>query len=329
MHGDHIFGLPPMLLALQIASIGAKDTRQVDVYGPVGLYNFIAASISLSCSELKKLSVHVHELVGGTMRSSRYAANRNSFPEFGSRGLIKKELHQNKDGTWTIEEPLEITTPELAAKHNSQPKGLSIKAAELHHVPQLQCFGYTIQEPTTLPRKIDAAKAAALGVVAYANKNFSLLKSGFPVKDKEGIRTIYPEEVLVDERRRPRKITVLGDCCMVPPVMQELAMDSDVLVHEATNSKDDENGRKALSGGHSSASQAALFANKVRAKVLLLNHLGSKIDVYPGMRECIKEAMREITGPTKVQLCFDHLELCVPRQGFDFEKADSVKQEHS
>lgn len=295
------------------------------MYGPVGIYNYIAASINLSCSELKKLIVHVHELVGGTMRSSRYAANRNSFAEFGNRGLVRKELHQNKDGTWILEEPLEITTPELAAKHNSQPQGLFIRAAELHHVPQLQCFGYTVQEPNTLPRKIDATKAAALGVVADGKKNFSLLKSGFPVIDKDGDRTIYPEEVLVDERRRPRKITVLGDCCMVPPAMQELAMDSDVLVHEATNSKDDETGKKGLIGGHSSASQAALFANKVRAKVLLLNHLGTRIDVYPGMRECIKEAIREITGPTKVQLCFDHMELCIPRKGFDFaEKTDSV-----
>jgi hypothetical protein len=82
MHGDHVFGLPGFLLNVQVSSLNANKVHTVEIYGPVGLYNFIATALSLTNTELRKLTVEVYELQGGTQRSMRSAANRKTFPEF-------------------------------------------------------------------------------------------------------------------------------------------------------------------------------------------------------------------------------------------------------
>lgn len=82
MHGDHVFGLPGLLLNMQVSGLHANKQRSIEIYGPVGLYNYIATVLSLTGTELRKLSVEVYELQGGTQRSMRYAGNRKTFPEF-------------------------------------------------------------------------------------------------------------------------------------------------------------------------------------------------------------------------------------------------------
>jgi Metallo-beta-lactamase superfamily len=82
MHGDHVFGLPGLLLNMQVAGLNANKQRAVEIYGPVGLYNYIATALTLTNTELRRLNVQVFELQGGTQRSMRYAGNRKSFPEF-------------------------------------------------------------------------------------------------------------------------------------------------------------------------------------------------------------------------------------------------------
>jgi ribonuclease BN (tRNA processing enzyme) len=216
-------------------------------------------------------------------------------------------------------EPVEITTPELASTMYSEPTGFSVKAAEIHHIPELQCFGYTFQEPMTQPRPLNIDEARKLGV--STSDSFRLLKSGFSVMNDDKSRLVHPDEVC-GQAHRPRKITVLGDCSLVPPAMEGLAMKSDVLVHEATLSLQD-SGKKATMGGHSTAAQAAIFANKVKAQVLILNHLPKTLNTYVKCKEWLNEAETRIRGPTRVQLGYDHFELLIPRNGFNFNEVEA------
>lgn len=315
MHGDHIFGLPSVLLSLQVANLHVKEKRTLEIYGPVGLFNYIAASMALSATEMRKLRITVFELMGGTQRSGRHLSNRKHYQEFTHFGVFRKTIPQNKDGTWTLVEATEITTRELAIKHNSRPKGLSVKAAEIHHVPNIQCFGFTFLEPDTQERSINIEKAQELGVAD--RDSIRLLKSNFSVVLPDG-KEVHPDQVC-GGAYKPRKVTILGDCCVVPPAMERLAMDSEVLVHEATLSETDK-GRKVTVGGHSTAAEAAAFASKVRANVLLLNHLPRRADSYKGINETYNEAKRGIKGHTQAQIAYDHLELLVPRGGFGFRE---------
>ena len=282
------------------------------MYGPVGIYNFIAMTLSLSASELTWLNVQVFELQGGSKRWQHPGTTR-TYTEFRHRGLERKSIPQNEDGTWTISKPLEIDSEEDVLKsRSSDPEGEYISAAEVHHVPKLQCFGYVVREPMTQPWRIDKDKAIAAGV--RPGKKFKLLKSGFPVMSDDGSREVQPSEVLVGERTPARSLAILGDCYNVPGPMRELCEKVDVLVHEATFLEAD-HGAKVDNGGHSTAAQAARVASAVQAKCLFVNHIASGSVYRSAEREIVNEAESAVTGSTLVQLSYDHMELQLPRSG--------------
>jgi len=325
MHGDHIFGLPGLLLGLQMVvkartppkrkwnrNSRPEEKMLVQIYGPVGLYNFIATSLSLSSTELKHLTVEVHEFQGGSLRLKHPGAIRN-YGEFRHQGLVRKGVPQNDDGTWTVSEATEILTPEDAERYNSDPHGVYVTAAELHHVPKLQCFGYVVREPTTQPRSLDVDSAIALGV--KPGEKYKILKSGFPVMSDDDSREVQPDEVLVGETPTPRSLALFGDCCGVPGRMRELCRGVDVLVHEATI-KGTDTGNRVDFGGHSTPAMAGRVADEVNAKVLVLNHLSPTSRFRAAERALAREAEQCISGRTKVQVAYDHLELLVPRSGF-------------
>ena len=216
---------------------------------------------------------------------------------------------------------MEITTPELATQMVSQPTGFSVKAAEIHHIPELQCFGYTFHEPLSQPRPLNVDAARKLGI--SNSSSFRMLKSGFSVMNDDKSRLVHPDEVC-GQANRPRKITILGDCSLVPPAMEGLAAKSDLLVHEATLSIND-TGKKVMTGGHSTAAQAAIFANKVKAQVLVLNHLPKTLNTYVKCKEWLHESESRIRGPTRIQLGYDHLEIMIPRNGFNFNDMEATK----
>jgi ribonuclease BN (tRNA processing enzyme) len=320
------------------------------VYGPVGLYNFIAASLSLSCAELNSLNVEVYELRGGSRRKWVHPGTIQNYPEFKNRGLFRKSIPQNKDGTWTLQRAEEITSPEEAEQSSSNSptddRGLYVHAAQVSHVPALQCFGYVVQEPLSMPQRVDVERAMAAGV--KPGRKYRLLKAGFAVPSDDGSRRVHPKDVIVDGQPTiSRKFALLGDCCGVPAPMAELCRDADVLVHEATLLQTGkffvcrllntlytfsdvpltylvyilyffpDEGRKVERGGHSSASMAGVYADYVNAKVVALNHISPKNRENASI--VIEEATTAIKGgTTRVQLSYDFLELFVPRTGFPF-----------
>jgi hypothetical protein len=57
--------------------------------------------------------------------------------------------------------------------------------------------------------------------------------------------------------------------------------------------------------------------------VLILNHLPKTLNTYVKCKEWLLEAESRIRGPTKVQLGYDHLEICIPRNGFNFNDIEA------
>merc|ERR1712238_140449 len=101
LHGDHIFGLPGVLLSLQTSYMQhINETKQkkrgntqhnnnnkeeeeqqqptVKIYGPPGLFNYIASSITLGCTKMHTLNVEVYELMGGRVRKSTSPPRTNT-----------------------------------------------------------------------------------------------------------------------------------------------------------------------------------------------------------------------------------------------------------
>jgi ribonuclease Z len=242
-----------------------------------------------------------------------------SYPEFRNRGLHRHSIPQEKDGTWIIETPIEITSPELARRYNSAPTGRYVKAAQVMHVPKLQCFGYVVQEPFTQPHKIDADKARAAGVTA--GKSYSELKAGFAVLSDDGTRLVKPEEVLRTDLPPlvPRKLAILGDCCAVPGPMSDLCRDADVLIHEATFLESDR-GDKVNFGGHSTAAMAAEVARRVGAKTLLMNHISPSIKDISAEARIVEEAKGIASQHgVRVQMAYDFMDFMIPRHGFPWQ----------
>mmetsp|Transcript_23424 Transcript_23424/g.49705 ORF Transcript_23424/g.49705 Transcript_23424/m.49705 type:complete len:276 (+) Transcript_23424:126-953(+) len=110
MHGDHVFGLVPLILKIQSAAKAQLDEslaarrrgrgRRVldrlpllEIYGPPGLYNFINMSIALSCSKINYLDMHIIELVGGrnglgpTALSRKKSVFLQRYPEIDTPGI--------------------------------------------------------------------------------------------------------------------------------------------------------------------------------------------------------------------------------------------------
>jgi ribonuclease BN (tRNA processing enzyme) len=335
LHGDHIFGLPGFLLGLQHSILlknsdkKAKNTSKpedhvVKIYGPPGLYNFIAMNIILSCTKLHAITVEVHELVGGRVRRihdggrhgggrhrSDDSARRNPFegdyPEF-NYGCIKRNLIECENGVWTIQDVPPRTREAIldgsARKHHIGKRRLNIKAAEVNHVPGVVTFGYCIQEEEP-PRNIDPIRAKELGVPA--GKKYELLKCGFSVQTEDGAREVKPEEVYIPRTKKARKFTLVGDNREWSPEMIEIARNSDVLVHEATllNTDFDVSILKKcklpydfpltfsfflfvclFQRGHSTAGMAGNMAAKIDARMLAMNHISSKADIVGEDEKC-------------------------------------------
>jgi ribonuclease Z len=112
--------------------------------------------------------------------------------------------------------------------------------------------------------------------------------------------------VLHGPARRPgRKLVILGDTYDPSPIAS-LAVDADVLIHEATNAhlpgidintKPEDTFEtvetRAKSRGHSTPQMAGAFAKGVRARKLVLNHFSAR---YAGNDDVDEEAKMVMTA---------------------------------
>ncbi|OQR81815.1 zinc phosphodiesterase ELAC protein 1-like [Thraustotheca clavata] len=254
LHGDHIFGLPGMLCTLNALSAGIIDRKtklpvkkKIDVYGPPGLFAYVNMTLKLSAANLANIEIVVHELMEG---KERKAGDRNN----DVHECLKRQpiFPEKKKGNyvWKLFEDKEHC----------------VKAGSLRHT--VPCFGYVVEEHSR-PGRIDAELAKARGLLpgpAYKD-----LKLGIAVPLPDGTM-LQPHEV-VDPQVKGRKVAILGDSSD-SAAMVDLAMNSDVVVHESTLPH--EMIDQAVTRGHSTSTMAGMFARQCNATLLVLNHFSHR-----------------------------------------------------
>jgi ribonuclease Z len=144
-----------------------------------------------------------------------------------------------------------------------------------HRVPSL---GYALVE-SPRPGVFSPEKARGLGI--QPGPDFGLLQKGISVGE------VTPDQVL-GPSRPGRKVVLSGDTRPVKSI-QEIALDADVLVHEATFSNTEQ--ERAIFTNHSTVAEAANLARDAQVKNLILTHLSSRVlvkqlraeiaDIYP------------------------------------------------
>ncbi|KDQ29309.1 hypothetical protein PLEOSDRAFT_1103337 [Pleurotus ostreatus PC15] len=266
-HGDHIFGLIPVLASRLNGAGGTVDDaddprHQVDhqmppleIYGPYGTRAYVRSGLLYTHTLLSAPYV-VHEL----RTPSDPPGDNISLP------LHSAELPSGRDILQSEDQPLWTDIYKDAV--------VSVSAAPIFHsVPCIDPKQYAPElkrtgAPMTLMRQ---------------------LQQGESVQLPDGT-------ILHGPPRRPgRKIVILGDTYDASPIIP-LAKDADILIHEATNAHlpDVDSHTKATdtyesveerakSRGHSTPQVAGAFATRTRARKLLLNHFSAR---YPGDDDC-------------------------------------------
>ncbi|KAG7096781.1 hypothetical protein E1B28_004191 [Marasmius oreades] len=293
-HGDHIFGLLPLMAACLNGAggtvDGADDPRTqvnlndspMEIYGPLGTRAYIRNGLIYTHTLLGRPYV-VHELrFPGDPQDGDFThlpPHRSESPN-GRNIPLKTDL--NDTGTW---------------RNIYSDNVLSVSAAPiLHSVP---CVGYVVNE-ASVPGKIDPTKY--IPDIKRTKTPMSVMRRLQEGEDVE----LSDGTVLSGPPRRPgRKIVVLGDTYDPSPVAS-LAQGADLLVHEATNAhlpgidpatKETDTyesvQERAISRGHSTPQMAGKFATLIDAKKLILNHFSAR---YPGDDDVNEEARKIMEG---------------------------------
>ena len=118
---------------------------------------------------------------------------------------------------------------------------MTVSAAILKH--RVICFGYVMQE-TEKPGSLNVNLLKSKGI--SPGPLYAKIKRGESIYAEDGSE-IKPEDVL-GPPYPGRKVVVLGDTCDSQQIT-DLAMDADVLIHEATN--ENAHKEKCIENGHS------------------------------------------------------------------------------
>jgi ribonuclease Z len=280
MHGDHCFGLAPLLCSMtdNLNPANAQTTTttnnepqvSVDIYGPTPLRSWLRNTLKSTYSNVGR-SYRVHELL-----NEEDPVDRN------------ENLHNNElpgeniymvDGAFTL--PL----------YGSSAKGYRVQAAPIiHSIPSL---GYVIREPDW-PGKVNdlipliKKNTAALKELGISNPMTLLGKiqrTNEPYKLPDG-NELTPPPV-----RPGREVVILGDTKDPSPLIR-ITHSPTLLVHEATNAltrldtSDIKEGTqvptfeeieaRTKDHGHSTPQMAAAFAKKINCKKLILTHFSAR-----------------------------------------------------
>lgn len=234
-HGDHIIGLPGLLFRFGLI----ERTSPVTIVGPRNLY----------------LYLYLHRKILGL---------KANYP---IKIIEIDHLHKK-----LVEfEGLDSESPskEIDIENNIiiESKRYIIKYALVEH--SILSFGYSFIEKSR-SGKFNPERARELGIPT--SHLWKKLQEGETLNFKG--KKIDPfKEQIVGPKRPGRKITYSGDTAPCDSLI-EIGKDSDILIHEATFSK--ELNHVAMEKKHSTSVDAANIAKKMNAKQLILTHISSR-----------------------------------------------------
>ncbi|KAG2042277.1 beta-lactamase-like protein [Suillus americanus] len=321
-HGDHIFGLLPLLASMLNGAGGTADGVEdprihmaqnspdpIEIYGPFGTRAYVRNGLK-----------YTHTLLGAP-----YVVHELRLPSDPPDGdYISLALH-------AFESPNGRNIPQTNGVWSDvyHDTIVSVSAAPiLHSVP---CIGYVITE-APVPGKMDPAKYIPhLKRTKTPMSIMSCLQQGESIELSDGT-------MLQGPLKRPgRKLVILGDTYDPSPIA-ELASSADLLVHEATNAhlpaldthtKAEDTFEsveaRTKSRGHSTPQMAGAFAARIEAKQLVLNHFSAR---YPGNDDVEPTAKTIMEGIAR--LAEEHYsgKITCARDFMSFD-VDVLPQEHA
>ena len=265
LHGDHIFGLPGLLLTALTARTAATEgsrgiaeaqsSRRLTVFGPVGLEAFIASAlVGLQPTAARSLPLDIVELLPPgtpprpTVHRARVGTVRFIAPSSeGVYDLVRDTSH---------------------APHDEH----TVTAAVLQH--SVPCVGYVYERVAKV--RLQPEVLVARGFKSFGpelGRAAASLRAGRTVASPDGGPAITPREALTASAPS-LKVVVMGDNCSASAI-ESIAHGADVVVHEATLAPGDE--IKAAARRHSTPSMAGAFAARIGARTLVLTHFGKSL----------------------------------------------------
>lgn len=291
MHGDHCFGLPPLLCTVsENMNANRTESAPIDVYGPPPLRAWLRASLGLTHSRLgRPYRVHTFDM-----------------PDETSTVDVAMHPDELPGNDFPLNTFLSITdTWQVAA------------CAIQHSVPSL---GFALKEDP-IPGKLDRDRLVPL-LHAHAD---ALRAQGFkqPLAAlgqlQKGKAVVLPDLTLTPPEPRPgRTVVILGDT-RCPDSILDMVHGVDLLVHEATNAltaldkpgtTQQEVEARTKDHGHSTPHMAGDFAKRLGAKRMILTHFSARYrgDTDPeslAIMETIRKQAIETFGSDQVECARD------------------------
>ncbi|KAG9317460.1 Metallo-hydrolase oxidoreductase [Chiua virens] len=307
-HGDHIFGLLPLMASIANGAGGMID----DVEDP--------REQSRNDGDVGGIEVSLRKVSAVVFTSSLRHKPLEIYGPLGTRAYVRTGLtytHTFLGAPYVVHELRFPTDPpegyQIGLAHHSYelPNGRNISQVDgvwkgifeddavcvsaapiLHSVPSV---GYVIQE-APVPGKIDPQNyIPSIERTKTPMSVMSRLQQGETVTLSDGTVLHGPP------RRLGRKIVILGDTYDPSPIA-DMACSPDLLIHEATNAHlpsidpttkhidtSESVEARAKSRGHSTPQMAGAFATRIGALRLVLNHFSPR---YPGNDDVDADARR-------------------------------------
>lgn len=227
--------------------------------------------------------LHADHILGlpGLLQTMAFQGRTEPIMIYGPKGIL--DFIKNIEKLFTTKLKFKIITKQLINNETVKKNNYCIKAILMNH--GIETFGYIFEE-NEKPGKFNKEKAESLGI--EKGPLYSKLHHGEKIKLNDG-RVIDPyKDGIVGKPRKGIKISYSGDT-RENEYFMEKAKNSNLLIHEATFSKNEKD--LAYEWGHSTASGVAILAKKYNIKVLALVHISQrftdKIDII--MNEAKKE----------------------------------------